>query len=157
MDKNIDTNSSFNSNQKDDSEIDTFENSVVQPNKEFFVYLLQSSIKGATYVGATVNLNRRLRQHNKEIKGGANYTGSKVSQGETWNRICYVCGFPEWKTALQFEWRWKQISRKIDKRQFKNPLEKRMEALKILLSLEKATNASIPYKEWNVMPNVIYE
>jgi len=157
MDMDMDKTTIFNTNQKDETEIDTFENFDNQPNKEFFVYLLQSSIKGATYIGATVNLNRRLRQHNKEIKGGANYTGSKVSKGETWNRVCYVCGFPEWRTALQFEWRWKQISRKIDKRLFKKPLERRIEALKILLSLEKATNASIPYKEWNVMPTVIYE
>ncbi|NDE19905.1 MAG: hypothetical protein EB000_05660, partial [Alphaproteobacteria bacterium] len=33
-----------------------------------FVYLLESSDK-ATYVGATVDVDRRLRQHNKEIKG----------------------------------------------------------------------------------------
>ena len=35
----------------------------------FFVYLLLSS-DDSTYVGATVDLDRRLRQHNKEIKGG---------------------------------------------------------------------------------------
>jgi len=126
-------------------------------DKQFFVYLLESSIKGATYVGATVNLNRRLRQHNKEIKGGANYTGSKVSNGETWRRVCYVSGFPEWRTALQFEWRWKQISRKVDKRLFKKPIQRRMEALQILLSLEKATSSSIPYKEWSIRPCVVYE
>ena len=34
-----------------------------------FVYLLQ--YKNNTYVGATVDVNRRLRQHNCEIKGGA--------------------------------------------------------------------------------------
>lgn len=126
-------------------------------DKQFFVYLLESSIKGATYVGATVNLNRRLRQHNKEIKGGAKYTGSKVSNGETWRRVCYVSGFPEWRTALQFEWRWKQISRKVDKRLFKKPIQRRMEALQILLSLEKATSSSIPYTEWSFRPSVVYE
>ena len=39
----------------------------VKCNSEFFVYLLVSD-SGATYIGATVNLDRRLRQHNKEIK-----------------------------------------------------------------------------------------
>ena len=45
-----------------------------------FVYLLVST-SGSTYVGATVDLTRRLRQHNKEIKGGAHATGAKVAQG----------------------------------------------------------------------------
>ena len=35
----------------------------------YFVYLLEST-NHATYVGATVNLDHRLRQHNGEIKGG---------------------------------------------------------------------------------------
>ena len=48
-----------------------------ESEKQFFVYLLVSST-GATYVGATVDLNRRLRQHNKEIKGGAHATRAKV-------------------------------------------------------------------------------
>ena len=48
-----------------------------------YVYLLVST-NGNTYVGATVDLTRRLRQHNKEIKGGAHATGIKVEQGEIW-------------------------------------------------------------------------
>ena len=76
-----------------------------------FVYLLVST-KGNTYVGATIDLNRRLRQHNKEIKGGAHATGIKVAQGESWVRAAHVSGFPDWQAALQFEWRWKHLSRK---------------------------------------------
>jgi structure-specific endonuclease subunit SLX1 len=76
-----------------------------------FVYLLVST-SGSTYVGATVDLDRRLRQHNKEIKGGAHATGAKVAQGESWTRAAHVSGFPDWPAALQFEWRWKHISRK---------------------------------------------
>ena len=34
-----------------------------------YVYILICD-DGSTYVGATVNLERRIRQHNKEIKGG---------------------------------------------------------------------------------------
>lgn len=67
----------------------------------FFVYLLVSKTEN-TYVGATVDLNRRLRQHNKEIKGGAHATGVKVAQGETWVRAAHVSGFPDWPAALQF-------------------------------------------------------
>ena len=46
----------------------------------FYVYLLLST-KGTTYVGATVNLARRLRQHNRELKGGAKLTGRLVDKG----------------------------------------------------------------------------
>ena len=113
-----------------------------------FVYLLLCS-DGSTYVGATVNLNRRLRQHNKEIKGGAHITGSKVSQGKTWKRICHISGFPDWKACLQLEWRWKQISRKISNI---NPLERRIIALNELLLLEKPTSNSISYIEWSNKP-----
>ena len=45
-----------------------------------YVYLLVSS-DDATYVRSTVNLDRRLRQHNKEIKGGAHSTSAKVLKG----------------------------------------------------------------------------
>ena len=119
-----------------------------------YVYLLVST-NGNTYVGATVDLNRRLRQHNKEIKGGAHATGIKVSQGETWTRAAHVSGFPDWQAALQFEWRWKQLSRKISI-QIK-PLERRIKALKELLSLEKSTSKAIPYKEWSSPPEVHLE
>ena len=118
-------------------------------NKMSFVYLLEST-DGSTYVGATVDVNRRLRQHNKEITGGARRTGMKVSNGQVWKRICYVSGFPDWRSALQFEWRWKQISRKI--KNPTNPLEKRMHALHQLLALEKSTEAAIPFQQWLTPP-----
>ena len=97
-----------------------------------YVYLLHST-NNSTYIGATVDLQRRLRQHNKELKGGAHATTMKVEAGETWERACYVEGFPDWQAALQFEWRWKQISRKLPNKMF--PLKRRMIALKKLLSL----------------------
>ena len=120
-----------------------------------YVYLLLCS-DNSTYVGATVDLDRRLRQHNKEIKGGATATGIKVEKGETWIRAAHVKGFPDWQSALQFEWRWKQISRKIHTKQMK-PLEKRMVALKQLLSLERSTSKAIPYAEWETPPEVVLE
>jgi structure-specific endonuclease subunit SLX1 len=119
-----------------------------------YVYLLVST-NGNTYVGATVDLNRRLRQHNKEIKGGAHATGIKVAQGETWTRAAHVSGFPDWQAALQFEWRWKQLSRKLSL-QLK-PLERRMKALKELLALERPTTKAIAYKEWPSPPEVHLE
>ena len=120
----------------------------------FFVYLLLSSDE-STYVGATVDLNRRLRQHNKEIKGGAHATGIKVDKGETWIRAAHVEGFPDWQAALQFEWRWKQLSRKITGSML--PLKRRMIALKQLLALEKPTSNAKPYSEWITPPTVVLE
>ena len=120
----------------------------------FYVYLLVSS-DNATYVGATIDLDRRLRQHNKEIKGGAHATGVKVNKGETWVRACHVSGFPDWSSALQFEWRWKQISRKLSINML--PLERRMKALKQLLSLERSTSKAIPFSEWEKNPEVHLE
>lgn len=119
-----------------------------------YVYLLQSS-SNATYVGATVDLDRRLRQHNKEIKGGAHATGSKVAKGETWKRVCHVAGFPDWQAALQFEWRWKHLSRKLPSNMF--PLQRRMEALRMLLELERPTSKAKAYSEWEAPPVVNIE
>jgi structure-specific endonuclease subunit SLX1 len=119
-----------------------------------YVYLLVST-KGNTYVGATIDLERRLRQHNKEIKGGAHATSIKVAQGEIWTRAAYVSGFPDWQATLQFEWRWKQISRKYPLKM--NPLERRIKALKDLLSLERPTSKAKTYSEWPNTPEVHFE
>jgi predicted GIY-YIG superfamily endonuclease len=119
-----------------------------------YVYLLVST-HGNTYVGATVDLNRRLRQHNKEIKGGAHATGMKVAQGEVWTRAVHVSGFPDWQATLQFEWRWKQLSRKLPIHIV--PLERRMLALKQLLGLPRSTSKAKPYSEWTTPPEVHIE
>ena len=120
----------------------------------FFVYLLLSS-DNATYVGATVDIDRRLRQHNKEISGGAFATGAKVVKGETWIRVAHIEGFPDWQAALQFEWRWKQMSRKIKINM--HPLQRRMTALKQLLQLERPTSKAKAYTEWAEPPKVVLE
>lgn len=122
----------------------------------FFVYFIEST-NGSTYIGATVNLDKRIRQHNKEIKGGATATSIKVNQGEAWSYVCYVENFPNWNEALKFEWRWKQISRQIQKKNPKqNPREKRLEALDLLLKLDRPTSKAMLYNEWENKPNVVY-
>jgi structure-specific endonuclease subunit SLX1 len=80
-----------------------------------------------TYVGATVDIARRLRQHNGEISGGARAT-SKVPGG--WYRICYVRGFESEGKALRFEWHWKHRSKKRKG----GPLERRKQALDNMLA-----------------------
>ena len=120
-----------------------------------YVYLLLATpYRDATYVGATVDLERRLRQHNKEIKGGATATSIQVAKGNIWIRTAYVQGFPDWQSALQFEWRWKQLSRKLPAKM--DPLLRRMKALKQLLSLERPTTKAKAYSEWVTSPEVIF-
>ncbi len=123
-------------------------------SKPSYVYLLVCS-DNSTYVGATIDLGHRLRQHNKEIKGGAHATSAKVDKGEIWTRACHVSGFPTWQSALQFEWRWKQLSRKISSKMF--PLERRMVALKELLALEQSTSLAVPFIKWPSPPEVHLE
>jgi len=120
----------------------------------FFVYLLVCT-DNKTYVGATVDLERRLRQHNGVIKGGAYTTTTAVKNGNSWTRACYVSGFPDWQAALQFEWRFKQLSRKLPNKIF--PLKRRMLALKQLLALEQSTSKAIPYSEWISLPEIHFE
>lgn len=112
----------------------------------FYCYLLYTE-EGQTYIGATIDPDRRLRQHNKEISGGARATSMRVQQGLSWKRACYIENIPEWRTVLQIEWRWKQLGRTQFKH-IKNPIERRLYSLKKLLSLEKPTEKGIPYEAY---------
>lgn len=122
---------------------------------EFYVYLLECTDK-TTYVGATVNLNHRLRQHNKEISGGAHATSMKVLEGHVWERVCHITGFPDWTSTLQFEWAFKFHSRKLPKRMY--PLERRMRGLHSLMHLDKPTSKAIAYSTYpSGGPIIIWE
>jgi structure-specific endonuclease subunit SLX1 len=118
-----------------------------------YCYLLSNG-NGRTYVGATTDVTKRLRQHNQELAGGARATAISVSQGHLWKRICYLSNIPEWKSALQIEWRWKQLGR-TQFNNIKNPIDRRLYSLKKLLSLEKPTANSIPYDAYPSGPPVI--
>lgn len=118
---------------------------IEEGKNEFFVYLLECSDK-STYVGATVDVNHRLRQHNKEIKGGAVATTTKIARGHKWKRVLYIRGFPTWSAALQFEWSFKHYSRKF--LQCK-PMERRMRGLHTIMHLDKPTSKAIPYYQYN--------
>ena len=122
--------------------------------KQYFVYLLEST-NHTTYIGATVDLEHRLRQHNGEIKGGAVATTRKVNKGETWKRVCHIEGFPTWSECLKFEWALKFYSRKLSKKLF--PLDRRKKALETLLCLEKPTSKAVPYNEWETPIKVVWE
>jgi predicted GIY-YIG superfamily endonuclease len=150
------------SNKDDDADDIDDDNDDYSKNKKdaddehnFYVYLLIAS-DNSTYVGATIDLQRRLRQHNKEIKGGAMATSIKVNKGHIWTRVCFVKNFPSWASALQLEWKWKHESRKLFKTH-KLPIKRRMYALKNIIFSERSTSKAIPFSEWNNPPEIIFE
>jgi structure-specific endonuclease subunit SLX1 len=71
---------------------------------EWSCYIIENN--GYTYVGVSNNVEKRLRAHNGEIKGGAKYTTSK---GPGWKHICIIHGFPTKIESMQFEWALKHI------------------------------------------------
>ena len=85
-----------------------------------------------TYVGATTDVNRRLRQHNGELAGGARRTTSRGKGA--WKRVCHVTGFVEKTECLSFEWNWKHYSRRIKEG---NPIQRRVLALQQMLGTDR--------------------
>ena len=69
----------------------------------FYCYIIAHSNNRSTYNGYTNNLQRRLRQHNGEIKGGAKAT-TRLKDGE-WRYIATLTS-PEWtaQRAMVHEW-----------------------------------------------------
>ena len=120
----------------------------------FICYCLIRSDSGATYIGATVDMEHRLRQHNGAIKGGAKYTSLALAKGHSWEIACNVSGFPSWNAALQFEWMWKHISRK---KQNSGPLERRIKALIDLVNLDKPTSKAELYNTYEPLKIAIFK
>ena len=102
----------------------------------YLVYILKSENK--SYVGMTNNFFKRIRQHNKEIKGGARYT----SKSENWYPICIIDGFKSMSEAMQCEWRIKHNKKKGD--------INRIKYLNELLKGERWTSNSPLIKDQNL-------
>jgi predicted GIY-YIG superfamily endonuclease len=100
----------------------------------FYCYCLERHDKKQRYIGATVDPDRRLKQHQGILSGGA-----KATQGKVWTRVCLIGGFPTWNDALKFEWRWKRFSYKHKGWQ---------KGLEALMALEKPTESATPYTEY---------
>lgn len=96
-----------------------------------FVYILKEVEGKRTYVGYTINLERRLKQHNGELSGGAKYT-----KGRKWEFAAYLSGFPDKIIALQCEWKIKHSHKK-------SGMEGRIEALQNIFLLDKLTSNSV--------------
>lgn len=118
-------------------------------NTKHKVYLLKSETTRRTYIGYTIDVKKRLRKHNGEIKGGAKYT----RYGRPWKLICYVTGFPYEKTALQYEWRNHHPPRWLRRKGAGIP--RRIKIMKGILQLEKFTNNCIPTSDLKLM--IVFE
>ncbi|MFW1676839.1 GIY-YIG nuclease family protein [Pontibacter sp. JAM-7] len=71
----------------------------------WYVYLMQCADQ-SLYTGITTDLERRLRQHNGEIKGGARYPLSRRPVQLLWHEI-----WPTRSAASQREYQIKQLPR----------------------------------------------
>ena len=67
-----------------------------------------------TYVGITNNHERRIRQHNGEIVGGAKYTTR--TKGGVWKFVYLVSGFPNGSVAAQWEYRLHRRGKRLNKK-----------------------------------------
>lgn len=110
----------------------------VMDNKQWFNYVIFSKFK-KSYVGSTVNLDRRIRQHNQEIKGGAKYTKSCSN----WEYYCVIYNLNNQKnTCLSEEWHIKYFTVRKVKKSF-DSFDKRRQAIEMYYKTRP--KMSLPY------------
>ena len=69
-------------------------------HKDIVCYLILNESHKRSYIGYTVNLKRRLRQHKRIIKGGAKYT----RRFKKCKLAMYIHGFESKRLAMSYEW-----------------------------------------------------
>ncbi len=111
-------------------------------------YCLQSSDGQRTYIGATLDVHRRLQQHNGQLSGGA-----KATRGRSWSRVCHISGFPSERAALQFEWAWKYKSKQYTG----SPLKKRVLALLECFGCDQPTRQAHDFQSYVRSLQVVWE
>jgi predicted GIY-YIG superfamily endonuclease len=97
-----------------DDDTDTHSNTKEKKETKYYCYFLgqHNNWSGQTYNGYTVNLSRRLRQHNGEIKGGAWATTAKDKGA--WSFIAALTS-DSWASvsrAMACEWNCRYPTRK---------------------------------------------
>ena len=106
-------------------------------------YLLVSACSSRTYIGATVCIVRRVRQHNGNLAGGARAT----TNHRPWLLKATCIGFNSWKEALQFEWRWKHMSNSRRRRGIIKGVQKRVERAAELCASTRFSHISLEMHE----------
>lgn len=72
---------------------------------QYYCYMIinENNNKIKNYIGFTTDPKKRIRQHNRELKGGAKYT----SKYDNWKYLFIIGGFKSKQEALQCEWKLK--------------------------------------------------
>tara|TARA_B100001057_G_C22148608_1_gene681109 strand:- start:158 stop:526 length:369 start_codon:yes stop_codon:yes gene_type:complete len=91
---------------------------------QYIVYLLTNTQNNRTYLGITNNSERRIRQHNGDIKGGAKYTHSFKGNGY-WNYKLHITNLSK-SEALSIE---RTIKNKRNQFRGKEGLSKKIDSL----------------------------
>jgi predicted GIY-YIG superfamily endonuclease len=94
-------------------------------NSNYLCYCIQNDHENKTYIGITNHFQRRIKQHNGELSGGAKYT-----RGDHWKPIIITTNFRSKCEVLRFEYLWKKIRIKTT---YKSGVLKRIEILHYLL------------------------
>ena len=105
-------------------------------NKNIYcVYLLINTNNNKTYIGITNNINRRIRQHNNELCGGAKYTTRNINNGK-WVYYGFIDNLLK-NISLSLE---KKIKIKSKKSNGNTPLEKRLNAINYIIDIYNSIN-----------------
>lgn len=126
---------------------------------EWFCYILRTSYPehiNRTYNGSTNSLERRIRQHNQQLSGGAKYT--RRYGGKQWQIYCYVTGFPDRKNALQCEWRIKHPdNRRVRPSRYNNPKGRINGLVEVLKSDRWTSRSTVDNKDIDLQVYVVDE
>lgn len=102
----------------------------------YIIRSLDPNHTNKTYVGSSNDINRRLRQHNREICGGAKATGI----GYPYEHYCVLSGFIDHQSALACEWLLKHPDGKIKRNSKYNGVNGRIKGLNYLLTQSEKWN-----------------
>jgi putative endonuclease len=78
----------------------------------WFCYLLKGIDTNKTYIGATLDVLRRVAEHNGTKKG------AKYTRGHKWHVICYISGFETKNQCLSFEKNFQRMYRQRRKNKY---------------------------------------